>query len=84
MKLKKVQTYQPVLFNKQNETHFDLLNPRFSNMQLTYLQDIGGVEITIPGVDSLIVFNTNVAYVKLLDNAPAVKKESEVKKSLKA
>jgi hypothetical protein len=64
MKLKKVQTYQPVLFNKQNETHFDIGNPRFANIQLTYLKDMGAVQITMPGVDSVIVFSTNVAYVK--------------------
>jgi len=67
MKLKKLQTYQPVLFNKANETHFDILNPKWAGIQLTYHPQLNAAEVTLPGHDSVYIFSTNLAYVKPLD-----------------
>lgn len=71
MKIKKMQTYQAVLFNKQNETHFDVLNTRrFTGLEMELDKALNMVRISMPNCDTILVFPTNIAYIVPAD-APA-------------
>lgn len=77
MKLKTIKTYQSVRFNQKDETHFDGRIPRFSGIQLDYKEDAGYVIVSMPGVESIIVFSTNIAYAVVSEEPVVVKKASK-------
>jgi len=84
MKLKTLKTYQSVRFNLKDETHFDVRIPRFENIQMEYDVKLQVIRIEIPGKDSVLVFQTNVAYAALADSEVVELKEVKEAKKIKA
>lgn len=77
MKLKTMKTYQSVRFNQKDETHFDGRIPRYAGIQLDYNEDAGYVIVSMPGVESIMIFSTNIAYAVVADEPVAAKKVSK-------
>lgn len=77
MKLKTLKTYQSVRFNQKDETHFDGRIPRYAGIQLEFNEQAGYVTVSMPGVEPIIVFSTNIAYAVVADEPVAVKKASK-------
>lgn len=77
MKLKTLKTYQSVRFNKKDETHFDKQIPRYAGIDMEFHPAGGYVLISMPNVEPILVFSTNIAYAAVADEPVAVKKASK-------
>ena len=74
MKLKTVHTYQSVRFNKRDETHFTAEKPTMDGLEIEYDPKLMVIKLEIPGVDSVIIFSTNVAYAVVAEEIKTAKK----------
>lgn len=80
MKLKNLQTYQSVTFNKKNETHFNVDKPAHKGISMQLMPDAGYVRIEMEGADTVLVFATNIAYATPADELavkPAAKPKAQ-------
>jgi hypothetical protein len=64
IKLALVRTYQHVLFNGNQESHFNPARANMANLEMVYYPQMHIISMRIPGVDHVYIVPPNVAYMK--------------------